>query len=75
MGGNPLAAVANMVDQITEQYPAFAPLLQIPEVAKLLIEASAPGHQWTTAKLQAAIKARTGGRRPARRDGSGRSPN
>jgi len=56
VGGNPLAAVANMVDQITEQYPAFAPLLQIPEVAKLLIEASAPGHQWTTAKLQAAIQ-------------------
>jgi hypothetical protein len=51
-----LAAVGGMVNAITEQYPAFAPLLQIPEIAKLLIEASTPGAQWTPQKLQAEIQ-------------------
>lgn len=47
----------SIVAQITDQYPAFAPLLQIPEIASILIEASKPGAQWTTPKLQAAIQA------------------
>jgi hypothetical protein len=56
MADNPLGAVFNMVNAITEQYPAFAPLLQIPEIAKLLIQASTPGAQWSPAKLQAEIQ-------------------
>ncbi len=51
-----LAAVAAMVNSITEAFPAFAPLLKIPEVAGLLIEASTPGAQWTPAKLQAKLQ-------------------
>ena len=56
MTTNPLAAVSAMVDQITTEFPAFAPLLQIPEIAKLLIQASTPGAQWSTAKLQSEIQ-------------------
>ena len=56
MTTNPLAAVASMVSQIEQQYPAFAPLMAIPDIAKLLIEASQPGAQWTSQKFQAAIE-------------------
>lgn len=56
MMANALAAVANMVTQIEAQYPAFAPLLKIPDIAKLLVEASQPGQQWTSTKFQAAIQ-------------------
>ena len=47
----------DVASQIIDQYPAFAPFMKIPEVAQLLIEASTPGQQWTTQKLQAAIQA------------------
>lgn len=40
-------------DQIAQQYPAFLPLLKIPEIAHLLAEASAPGANWSAAQLQA----------------------
>lgn len=53
---NALAAVSSMVQQITDQYPAFAPLLGIPEIAKILIQASTPGAQWSTSKLQSEIQ-------------------
>ena len=53
---NVLAAIGNMVDQITSEFPAFAPLLQIPEIADLLIKASTPGAQWSPQKLQAEIQ-------------------
>src|SRR5260221_9954670 len=45
-----------IVQQVQTQFPAFAPLLQIPEIASLLIEASKPGAQWSPAKLQAEIQ-------------------
>jgi len=51
-----LAAVATMVDQITKRYPAFAPLLKIPDVAKLLIEASQPGQAWTSDQFMAKLQ-------------------
>lgn len=50
------SAIGGMIDSITSQYPAFAPLLQIPEIAKILIDASEPGAQWTPQKVQAAIQ-------------------
>lgn len=51
-----LAAVAAMVTSITDQYPAFAPLLKIPEVAELIIKASTPGAQWNSTKFQAQLQ-------------------
>ena len=53
---NPLTAVAQMVDNIKTEFPAFAPLMAIPDIANLLIEASQPGAQWTSTRFQAAIE-------------------
>lgn len=44
------------IARITDAYPAFGPLLSIPDIANLLIEASVPGAQWTPDKLQAKIQ-------------------
>ncbi len=51
-----LAKIKSVIDRVTQQYPAFAPLLKIPEVGQLLIEASAPGAQWTSQKFQAKLE-------------------
>lgn len=51
-----LTGVASLVETIQQDYPAFLPLLGIPEIAKILIQASEPGAQWSTTKLQAAIQ-------------------
>ncbi len=45
-----------LVKRITDAYPAFAPLLSIPDIANLLIEASVPGQQWSPDKLQAKLQ-------------------
>lgn len=47
-----LNAVASMVDSITTQFPALASLMAIPDIAKILIEAGAPGNQWNQNKIQ-----------------------
>lgn len=39
-------------DQIAQQYPAFLPLLKIPEIAGLLTEAANPANNWSAAQLQ-----------------------
>lgn len=51
-----LSAGASILDAIKAQYPAFTPLLAIPDIASLIIKASAPGAQWTSQKLQAEIE-------------------
>lgn len=52
-----LAAVGALIKQITDAYPAFASLMSIPDVAKILIEASTPGAQWGPDKFQAKLQA------------------
>src|SRR5258706_14519642 len=56
MAANPLAAVASMVERIKAAYPASGPLMAIPDIAKLLIEATAPGQQWNSTKFQAELQ-------------------
>lgn len=51
-----IEAGAAILDQIKQNYPAFVPLLGIPDLAKIVIEASKPGNQWTSDQLQAKIQ-------------------
>jgi len=51
-----IEAGAAILDQIKQDYPAFVPLLQIPDIAQLILKASTPGAQWTPQKLQAEIE-------------------
>lgn len=51
-----LEAGAAIIEQIKKDYPAFIPLLQIPDIASLILKASTPGAQWTQQKLQAEIE-------------------
>lgn len=44
-------------DQIAQQYPAFLPLLKIPEIANLLTQAADPANNWSAAQLQAHLYA------------------
>lgn len=44
-------------DQIAQRYPAFLPLLKIPEIANLLTQAADPANNWTGAQLQAHLYA------------------
>lgn len=44
-------------DQIAQQYPAFLPLLKIPEIANLLTQAANPANNWSGAQLQAHLYA------------------
>lgn len=45
-----------LVKRITDAYPAFAPLMEIPEIGNLLIEASVPGASWSPDKFQAKLQ-------------------
>lgn len=49
--------VGELVASIAKKFPAFAPLLQIPELAGVLIKASEPGNQMSPQDLQLAIQA------------------
>lgn len=44
-------------DQIAQQYPAFLPLLKIPEIAQLLTQAADPANNWSATQLQAHLYA------------------
>lgn len=51
-----LEAGQAIIEQIKQDYPAFVPLMGIPDIATLILKASAPGAQWTPQKLQAEIQ-------------------
>jgi hypothetical protein len=44
-----------MAQRIMDAYPAFTPLMKVPEIAKLLVEATEPKNQWSPQKFQARL--------------------
>jgi hypothetical protein len=44
------------IANIILNYPAFAPLMKIPEIAQLVVDASVPGFAWNTTKFIAKIE-------------------
>jgi hypothetical protein len=50
-----LQGVGELVGAIVKKYPAFAPLIKNPEIAKILIEGSVPGAPWSAQQFQNAL--------------------
>lgn len=52
-----LEAGKSIIDAIKQWNPAFIPLLNIPDIAKIILKGSQPGHQINTQEMQAQIEA------------------